>query len=242
MKNILHLYLLFSTIIFYSCENPVENGKNRFERNVTNASNLIVKISLERSIVNSDSIFSVIEAKVTDKSDFESIIIENGSLEVNGVNLKALDSLPVYKIDKATLEVKQNTLYEFVIELSNSVKYSALINTQNKIPSFTYVPLFQERAKDLTVKWDLSSVQDLLHLDFSYVNAIGIQTNLYNLINISSGELTIPADSFGWLTDSTKSLNLKLESKNIAHINNFDSSSYIVSEFNSEEKIINLIP
>jgi hypothetical protein len=242
MKNIIHLSLLFLIITFYSCENPIESEKNKFERNLTNASNLIIKISLERSLINPDSIYSMIEAKITDKSDFESIIIENVSLKVNGINLKALDSLPIYKLDDKTFEVKQNTLYEFEVELSNGDKYSTSIKTQNKNPSFTSIPLSQERGKDLIVQWDLSSVQDLLHLDFSYVNVIGIQTTLYNLMNISSGELTIPSDSFGWLTDSTKTLHLKLESKNITHFNNFDPSSDVVSEFNSEEKIINLIP
>lgn len=241
MKKYIIITSIFISLLLYSCDNSVDNNEKIFyERNITDSSQLIIEATIERIKISGDSISSIVFVELTDKSDYEKVTIKNGSVNINGVELFFSEDSLIYKSN--LIEIVPNTTYELEILLSNRTKIINSLVTQNKAPSFTYLPETQERNKDLLVKWDSSSIQDRFFLEFWYTNSIGIQQTTYNLINISNSELTIPSSSFGWLTDSTKTLHLKLVSRNLSYFNNMDLNSKISSNFYSEEKIINLIP
>jgi hypothetical protein len=232
---------VFISLLFYSCDNSVDNNEKIFyERNITDSSQLIIEAIIERIQISEDSISSIAIVKITDKSDFKIVFINNGIIKINGVDLIFSKDSLIYKSN--SIDIIPDTFYEIEIFLSNGIRITNSIKTQNKIPTFLLMPETQERNKDLIVKWDLTSIQDRFFLEFWFINSIGPQQITYNLINISNGELIIPSSSFGWLTDSTKTLHLKLVSRNLSYFNNMDLNSKISSNFYSEEKIITLIP
>ncbi|MAT59735.1 MAG: hypothetical protein CMF23_17315 [Ignavibacteriae bacterium] len=238
MKKQIIISVLLS-LVFYSCDNSVDNNEKTFyERYILDASSLIIDATIERIKISEDSTSSNVVVNLTDKSDYEKISIKNGIIKINGIELNFSKESLDYK--SSSLNINPDTYYEIEIFLSNGERITNSIKTQNKIPIFLSLPETQERNKDLIVKWDLSSIQDRFFLEFWYINSIGPQQISYNLINISDGELIIPSSSFGWLTDSTKTLHLKLVSRNLSYFNN--TNSKISSNFYSEEKIINLIP
>lgn len=232
---------VFISLLFYSCDNSVDNNEIKFyERDITDASSLIIEATIERIKISEDSISSVVIVDITDKSDYEKVSIKNGIININGIELIFSKDSLIYKSN--SIDIIPDTFYEIEIFLSNGIRITNSIKTQNKIPAFLPMPETQERNKDLIVKWDLSSIQDRFFLEYWFINSIGVQQITYNLINISNGELIIPSSSFGWLTDSTKTLHLKLVSRNLSYFNNMDLNSKISSNFYSEEKILNLIP
>ncbi len=232
---------VFISLIFYSCDNSVDNNELKFyERNITDAFSLIIDATIERIKISEDSISSMIIVNITDKSDYEKVSIKNGIIKINGIGLIFSKDSLAYK--SSSININPDTFYEIEVFLSNGNRIINSIKTQNKIPAFLPMPATQERNKDLIVKWDLTSIQDRFFLEYWFINSIGPQQITYNLINISSGELIIPSSSFGWLTDSTKTLHLQLVSRNLSYFNNMDLNSKVSSNFYSEEKIINLVP
>lgn len=241
-KNCFMFLLLVFMILIDSCKNTTENKNSILYRNVSEPSKLILEMSLNNSIISDGNIYTEIEAKVIDKTDYTTILINDGSITVNNIKMRIIENSVAYKITDETVEVKPNTKYTFKITLSDRTNYSASINTQSKSPAFRSIPISLERGKDLVFKWDTSSIQDLLFLVFSYRDSIGVQITEYNLTLISSGEYSIPAKIFSWQTDSIKTLHLMLKSINKTDLNDFASLSSIRSEFKSEEKIVSLYP
>lgn len=241
MKNSIIIISIFISLLSYSCDNFVDNNEKIFyERYITDSSQLIIEASIERIKISEDSISSISIVKITDKSDFKIVFINNGIIKINGVDLSFSKESMTYISN--SIDINPNTFYEIEIFLSNGNRIINSIETQNKIPTFLSMPETQERNKDLIVQWDSTSIQDRFFLEYWFINSLGPQQISYNLINISNGELIIPSSSFGWLTDSTKTLHLKLVSRNLSYFNNMDFNSRISSNFYSEEKIITLIP
>ncbi len=76
--------LVFLSLLFCSCDNSVDNNEKTFyERNITDASSLIIDATIERIKVSEDSTSSNVVVNLTDKSDYEKISIKNGIIKIN---------------------------------------------------------------------------------------------------------------------------------------------------------------
>ena len=152
--NFIFTGMLLSIIIFSTCRESALSDIELTDPSILKVYGVVWKYS------NLDSIVTEVDAitfRIKDKTD-HSIQLKKWKILCNNIELEYHKDLagPIYRMPENQTEIKENTSYDFIVELADGKQYSASIYVDDKYPKFFESPVSWTwtETDSLLVSWN----------------------------------------------------------------------------------------